>query len=179
MSDPNSRQVGGDHYVSQFQHWDFVKLANMPYLEAQVLRYVTREKNGLEDIQKALHFCEKLIAERERNETMADQYSAENQLSDSERMVVLYAVRGDLFGMRQVLEGLAEGFLPLEEPVAQGYVDQDQEPPAHAGTYSWKCKHCEERLTVPATFNGQKTLESYMAGHKGCAAFHDTQPVST
>lgn len=59
----NSRQVGGSHYKSKIEHWDYVLANDIPYLEAQIIKYVSRwrKKNGLQDLQKAKHFLEKLI----------------------------------------------------------------------------------------------------------------------
>jgi hypothetical protein len=59
----NKKQVGGQHYISPMQHWDYVLANNIPYLEAQIIKYVTRwrGKNGLQDLEKAQHFLEKLI----------------------------------------------------------------------------------------------------------------------
>lgn len=60
----NDLQVGGDHYQRQaIQHWDYVIANGIPYLEAQIIKYVSRwqDKNGLEDLLKAKHFLEKLI----------------------------------------------------------------------------------------------------------------------
>jgi hypothetical protein len=59
----NNTQVGGTHYATQFQHWDFVHQFQLGYFEGQVTRYVTRHrrKKGLEDLNKALHFVEKMI----------------------------------------------------------------------------------------------------------------------
>lgn len=59
----NSRQVGGSHYAQPIQHWDLVIANNIPYLEAQVLKYVMRwrDKGGLEDLKKAQHFLDKLM----------------------------------------------------------------------------------------------------------------------
>jgi hypothetical protein len=60
----NDRQVGATHYQGEkIQHWDFVLMHKMPYMEAQVFKYVLRwkEKNGLEDLRKARHFLDKLI----------------------------------------------------------------------------------------------------------------------
>lgn len=60
---PNDRQVGGEHYRSAVQHWDFVSSRGMSYLGGQVTKYATRwrKKNGLQDVEKAIHFLEKLI----------------------------------------------------------------------------------------------------------------------
>ena len=60
----NDRQVGGTHYQdAEFQHWDFVQMHKMPYMEAQIFKYVLRwrQKDGLADLEKAQHFLEKLI----------------------------------------------------------------------------------------------------------------------
>jgi hypothetical protein len=60
----NSKQVGGTHYKGPLvEHWDFVMMHGMPYMEAQIFKYVLRwrSKDGLEDLYKARHFLEKLI----------------------------------------------------------------------------------------------------------------------
>lgn len=61
----NDRQVGGTHYrkaEAKFQHWDYVTQNNIPYLEAQISRYLERwrEKGGFEDLEKAQHYLDKL-----------------------------------------------------------------------------------------------------------------------
>jgi hypothetical protein len=45
------------------QHWDYVLANNIPYLEAQIIKYLTRwrKKNGFQDLEKAQHFLSKLI----------------------------------------------------------------------------------------------------------------------
>jgi hypothetical protein len=62
----NDMQVGGKHYHSTHQHWDFVLNLGLPYLPAQITRYICRwrRKNGAEDLEKALHYLNKMI-ERE------------------------------------------------------------------------------------------------------------------
>jgi hypothetical protein len=63
MSKANGRQVGGDHYSGEIQHWDFAAANNFDYFQGQVTKYVTRwkKKNGIKDLDKALHFLEKYI----------------------------------------------------------------------------------------------------------------------
>ena len=58
----NQRQVGGAHYNSTYQHWDFVLDAKLPYLEGQITKYLSRhrKKNGRQDLEKALHYAHKL-----------------------------------------------------------------------------------------------------------------------
>ena len=57
----NDYQIGGNHYVKEYQHWDFVCDTGMHYLLGCFTKYITRwrKKNGLEDITKSLHYLAK------------------------------------------------------------------------------------------------------------------------
>lgn len=59
----NDYQVGGDHYKSKIEHWDYVEANKIPYLEAMVIKYLTRwrKKGGARDLRKAQHFMQKLF----------------------------------------------------------------------------------------------------------------------
>lgn len=60
----NEIQIGGDHYKSQgIQPWDFIVANNMGFLDGNVVKYVARykQKNGLQDLEKARHYLDKLI----------------------------------------------------------------------------------------------------------------------
>lgn len=60
----NDYQVGGSHYKSRnLQHWDMVIQTNMPYLVGQATKYVSRwrDKNGVQDLMKAVHFNSKAL----------------------------------------------------------------------------------------------------------------------
>ena len=59
----NKRQIGGDHYKTSFEHWDLVEESGMGYLEGNASKYVARwrKKNGKQDLEKALHYVEKLV----------------------------------------------------------------------------------------------------------------------
>jgi hypothetical protein len=59
----NEQQVGGTHYNTPIQHWDFVTQNGIPYLEAVAIKYVFRHasKGGKEDLLKAKHFIDKII----------------------------------------------------------------------------------------------------------------------
>jgi hypothetical protein len=61
MSTANETQVGGSHYKTGYQHWDLVWNTNMGYFPAQITKYLSRhtKKNGLQDVQKAIHFAAK------------------------------------------------------------------------------------------------------------------------
>jgi len=60
----NDTQVGGNHYKSKgIQPWDYIIANNIPYLEGNVIKYVTRwrDKGGKADLEKAQHYLEKLL----------------------------------------------------------------------------------------------------------------------
>lgn len=63
MSTANDTQVGGNHYKTKFEHWDLAHELNLGYFEGQISKYITRHrfKKGQEDVEKALHLCQKLI----------------------------------------------------------------------------------------------------------------------
>jgi len=58
------KQEGGKHYKGYaIQPIEFIHANNVPYCEANVIKYVMRhrEKNGVEDLRKAKHYIELLI----------------------------------------------------------------------------------------------------------------------
>ena len=61
----NDRQIGGDHYKKGGEeHWDRQwRLYGRGYFVGCITKYVERyhEKNGLQDLEKAKHFLDKLI----------------------------------------------------------------------------------------------------------------------
>lgn len=74
----NARQVGGDHYRTSIQHWDYVWANGLDYFQAQITKYVSRwkKKGRLQDLHKARHFLDKYIElnEREACEPQAKGY---------------------------------------------------------------------------------------------------------
>lgn len=63
LSTANQRQVGGQHYKKEVEHWDWVEAQGMGYLEAAATKYITRyrEKDGRVGLEKAVHYIDKLI----------------------------------------------------------------------------------------------------------------------
>jgi hypothetical protein len=64
MSNANEKQYGGDHYKGKaIQPWDYVAANDLGYFEGSIIKYVSRwkDKGGIEDLQKARHFLDKLI----------------------------------------------------------------------------------------------------------------------
>ena len=63
MNAANEVQIGGTHYRSAYQHWDWVTNTGQSYLASCVSKYLVRwrTKDGVESLRKAAHFCDKLI----------------------------------------------------------------------------------------------------------------------
>lgn len=60
----DATQVGGSHYKDKaVQPWDYIVANGLGYLEGNVVKYISRykEKNGLQDLEKARHYLDKLI----------------------------------------------------------------------------------------------------------------------
>ena len=59
-------QVGGGHYKDmKIQPVEFIVANKIAYREGNVIKYITRheKKNGIEDVKKALHYCQMIIDE--------------------------------------------------------------------------------------------------------------------
>ncbi len=58
----NDRQVGGDHYKKfEYEPWDFFDQASIHPILAFAIKYIIRwrDKNGVADLEKAIHCLEK------------------------------------------------------------------------------------------------------------------------
>lgn len=68
------RTKGGEHYtVNEIQPWDIIEAYELDYFAGNVVKYLLRSAPGnpkrkhptsagtLADLQKALHYCEKLV----------------------------------------------------------------------------------------------------------------------
>lgn len=114
----NDKQVGGTHYQTGYQCWDFILKHNLPGLETLVVKYVTRARrkhaSPKGDYEKALHCIDKMIEAWEgrtgnrwsgvknlrctcslknlRPGVLEDchRYCAENNLTPAERSVIEY-----------------------------------------------------------------------------------------
>lgn len=107
----NDKQVGGTHYkTSGVGHWDYAVEVNVPNLEYAATKYISRwrKKNGLQDLQKALHYIEKriesiftckgIVRGARKNEKMFNSFCLDNSLSAEERLLcdtVMHWKRGD------------------------------------------------------------------------------------
>lgn len=63
MTTANERQIGGGHYQSTYQHWDWVLKTGIGYLEACATKYVSRwrRKDGVQGLEKAEHYVQKIM----------------------------------------------------------------------------------------------------------------------
>jgi len=63
----NDKQIGGDHYQMPIQPIEFIVKNDIPYREANVIKYTVRHKNknGKEDILKAIHYLEMILGDYE------------------------------------------------------------------------------------------------------------------
>jgi len=61
---PTSDQIGGSHYKNlKIQPTEFIHANNIGFIEGNIIKYVVRhkDKNGLEDLNKAKHYIDLLI----------------------------------------------------------------------------------------------------------------------
>ena len=90
----NNKQVGGSHYKSKMECWDYILSNDLGYLEGTAIKYITRwkKKNGVEDIQKAIHFLEKLIEveKNKPNNQSNRQIRIRPRLDQQESSIMLY-----------------------------------------------------------------------------------------
>jgi hypothetical protein len=64
------KQVGGDHYKTKaIQPWEVIERNGMGFFDGNALKYLMRykDKNGVEDLKKAVHYIEKLIELETKN----------------------------------------------------------------------------------------------------------------
>jgi hypothetical protein len=59
----NEKQVGGNHYKMAIEPWDAIHSWDLGYFDGTAVKYLARwrNKNGVQDLEKAKHFIEKLI----------------------------------------------------------------------------------------------------------------------
>ena len=58
---PQERQVGGSHYKSfNIQPFEFISKNELSFFQGCVVKYVCRykNKNGIQDLEKIIHYCE-------------------------------------------------------------------------------------------------------------------------
>jgi len=64
LTTANAVQHGGTHYKDKrIQPWDFIHANGLGFFEGNAIKYLSRwkEKGGVSDLKKAIHYIEKLI----------------------------------------------------------------------------------------------------------------------
>jgi hypothetical protein len=106
---PNEIQVGGDHYKSEYQHWDFVPKFELDYFQGCATKYISRwrKKNGIQDLKKALHyvckFQEKRSDQKEAKNIDLNNllfYAASNDLLVEDALAIKLICLGDYSSLR-------------------------------------------------------------------------------
>ena len=90
----DDKQIAGDHYKKlDPEPWNVIIKWNLGYLEGTALKYIARwrDKGGIDDIKKAIHFLEKLV---ELNTPVS------NNLPSSEGTKYGNGVTGTMGGLR-------------------------------------------------------------------------------
>jgi len=80
MTDVLAKQVGGTHYKDmRIQPIEFILANELGFCEGNIVKYVCRykQKNGVQDLKKVIHYAELLISQIEKETAHAD-----NRLSD-------------------------------------------------------------------------------------------------
>lgn len=64
-----NKQVGGSHYQLPIQPIEYILANGLGYCEANVVKYVSRWRNkgGIQDLKKAIHYLEMLIEQDEKD----------------------------------------------------------------------------------------------------------------
>lgn len=60
----NDKQISGSHYKNRtIEPWDYIAANDLDYFQGSAIKYITRfrDKGGKRDLEKAIHFLEKLI----------------------------------------------------------------------------------------------------------------------
>lgn len=140
----NEKQVAGTHYkTTGIQHWDLIHDNDVGYLAGNATKYLCRfrRKGGAQDLQKALHYVEKMI-EKHNNfagrasgnvgEMDLTEFFADNGLSGPEcvpiRLILNWKFVSHLDIARNLIQTLLSEFEESDGSEAgPGYVKQDRE----------------------------------------------------
>ena len=141
----SDRQVGGSHYRTKsggIGHWDYCIETNVPYLEGCASKYLTRwrDKNGLQDLEKSLHYIERrleafhsykgVLRGANKDKKMFIQFIADNNIPDKDAEIidqVMHWKRPDyLFAAIEAITALIEQVKIEEGGPTSSYVNQDR-----------------------------------------------------
>lgn len=147
MTSANSHQIAGSHYAGEYQHWDLVIDLKIPYMPAQVIRYVYRwrKKGGVQDLRKAKHFIQKMnerlddlpeisapdMVPTEKLEGALARFLDSNEVPAIEREIITVLVKDAFYNPSTFSHNICLRFLDelIDEALATeagpGYVNQE------------------------------------------------------
>jgi len=76
--DPFTEQVGGSHYKTlKIQPVEFILANQLGFCEGSIIKYTCRykQKGGIEDLKKVIHYAELLIAKLETEDANTNLFS--------------------------------------------------------------------------------------------------------
>lgn len=148
MTTANDRQVAGNHYAAEYQHWDFVHDVSMGYLEGQITKYICRhhKKGGTEDLEKAVHYLQKLREERQKYlATCLAELVESNNLRSMEHYAISMLMQGNLKKCQKILSTLIN---ERKDGPTPDYVNQDPDLKSESDAM-WQCGKCGVRVHLP------------------------------
>jgi len=165
----NDIQHGGSHYKSKLQHWDWlVELGyGWEYFCAASSKYLVRhrQKNGLQDVQKARHYLEKLLElvqagkvrlpnammNRGQAELTDEFFDANPSIGAQERVAIVFMrYPTDCHELKAAI-GIIKAIEATYPEPTQGLTALDFVSEGHtAHTDHWQCRRCRAHLDVPA-----------------------------
>lgn len=108
---PNDTQVGGDHYQKEYQHWDWVDDLGLHYYLGCATKYVSRwrEKNGIQDLEKAIHYLEKAIQKNTKVGLVTPEnnhriYDFTHQFGAGEGLIIRLITLGEFEEAKQLIK---------------------------------------------------------------------------
>lgn len=96
----NDKQISGEHYKNRpIEPWDFVAANHLDYFQGSAIKYITRfrEKGGRRDLEKAIHFLEKLIEIEYEGEELQNRLERD-RIRDSYKVQKMYKEVDDVVG---------------------------------------------------------------------------------
>lgn len=105
---PYVAQIGGNHYGTKYGHWDYCKDAGTGYLEGHATKYLYRwrRKGGIQDLEKALSFVEKLTVGNEETNCdrgqgeyadLLDRFFDENDVPFQEKVLIMCVINWEKY----------------------------------------------------------------------------------
>lgn len=101
MEDPFKSQIGGEHYKNMaIQPFEYAMANQMNAGQFAVVKYVSRylRKGGIEDLKKAKHFLDLMIALEERKGTQSNLSPASEDWKRTDDGVWFYKPHGKWLG---------------------------------------------------------------------------------